>query len=127
MAAAVLERVRDGLHEILIVKLGEVEAYAGRWAFPFGPAAPGETPEPAIRRILDEQLGLHANIQHGQPPFDHAYGDVVYRWRFLFGDVSTPEANNRHYEEVRWVPRQSLLEYEFEPVSQQVVDWLLEE
>jgi hypothetical protein len=41
--------------------------------------------------------------------------------------VSTPEANNRHYEEVRWVPRQSLLEYEFEPVSQQVVDWLLEE
>lgn len=127
MAAAVLERVRDGLREILIVQLDETDVHAGRWTFPFGPVAPGETPEPAMRRILDQQLGLHAHIQHGQPPFDQAYGETLYRWRFLFGDASTQELNNRHYSEVRWVPRQSLVEYEFDPVSQQVVDWMLEE
>ncbi len=127
MAAAVLDRVRDGLREILIVRLEGTPEQPGRWVFPFGPVGPGEMPEPAIRRILAQQLGLHAHIQHGQPPFDQTYGETLYRWRFLFGEVTSPEANNRHYAEVRWVPRQSLVEYEFEPVSQQVVDWLLEE
>ena len=80
-----------------------------------------------IRRILREQLGLSAHIQQGQPPFDHPFGDQTYRWRYLFGEVSDPEVDNRHYQEVRWVPKQSLREYDFEPVSRQVVDWLLEE
>ena len=74
-----------------------------------------------------EQLAIQPQILYGQPPFDHSYDDVTYRWRFLFAEAGDASINNRHYEELRWVPRQSLREYEFDPVSQQVVDWMLEE
>lgn len=127
MASAVLERMREGMRETLIVKLGPDSPHAERWTFPFGPVEAGEAPEPAIRRILNDQLGIHAHIQHGQPPFDHAYGEDTYRWRFLFGDVDDDPILKPTYPESRWVPRQSMCEYEFEPVSQRVVDWLLEE
>jgi 8-oxo-dGTP diphosphatase len=126
MASAVLEHQREGLREILIVKL-RTEPHVGQWTFPFGPTEPGETPEPAMRRILRDQLGLLANIHYGQPPFDHPFGEQTYRWRFLFGETNEIRTENCHYQEVRWVPIQSLREYEFEPVSRQVVDWLLEE
>jgi len=126
MTSVILEHQREGMREVLIVKL-RTEPYVGQWTFPFGPAEPGEMPEPAIRRILRDQLGLLASIQHGQPPFDHLFGDQTYRWRFLFGEVSDAKVSNCHYQEVRWISRPSLREYDFEPVSRQVVDWLLEE
>ena len=127
MVAAVLEKSREGMREMLIVRLGPDEFHPDRWAFPFGPAEPGEMPEPAVRRILEEQLDIRPHIQHGQPPFDHVYAGEMRRWRFLFGELSDPRLKTSHYSEVRWVPRPSLREYEFEPVSQQVVDWMLEQ
>ena len=126
MAAAVLERSREGIREVLIVKVAE-GLRTGKWSFPFGVAELGETPEPALRRILLAQFGLKPHLNLGQPPLDHEHDGVLYRWRFVFGEIDGDPPIKPTAPETRWVTLPSLREYMFEPVSQQVVDWMLEE
>ncbi len=126
MAAAVIHRSRKGQTEVLICKLPRAP-YQGKWCFPFGPADEGEMPEPALRRALRTNLGIHVHIRIGQPPFDHPWDELMCRWRFFFCDDMGESVDLTHYGEVRWVNQVDLREYEFDPVSQQVADWILED
>ncbi|MEM8664961.1 MAG: (deoxy)nucleoside triphosphate pyrophosphohydrolase [Pseudomonadota bacterium] len=48
----------DGEGNILIAQRPEGKAMAGLWEFPGGKLEPGETPEAALVRELDEELGI---------------------------------------------------------------------
>lgn len=124
MVSAVVSR-HSGTNETMICKQPG-PPYAGKWTFPSGPAAEGESPEAAMRRVLEEKLGLQVEIQYGQPPFDEEYEGTLYRWRSFFCEGSQRQVNNKYYSEVRWVPRATLREYEFDPVSEKVAGWLLD-
>jgi ADP-ribose pyrophosphatase YjhB (NUDIX family) len=126
MVSAVIDRVSQRVPEVLIARI-PVPPYAGRWTFPCGPLEDGESPEGSLRRALRSLLGMNVRIVCGQPPFDRAWDDVMCRWRFFFCDGTGSKVQNRYFLEVRWVPRATLREYEFDPVSQQVVDWILED
>lgn len=126
MACGVVEQHRDGVREVLIGKI-PVAPYQGKWTFPGGPVERGEAPEEALRRALDSLLGMSALIRVGQPPFDQLWDGVNLRWRYFFCEGRASDVHNSHFEEVRWVPTGALCEYEFDPVAQQVVDWMLEE
>jgi ADP-ribose pyrophosphatase YjhB (NUDIX family) len=127
MASAVIHRAREGMREVLIGKSPEPPHY-GRWTFPHGRVEQGESPEAAMRRVLQSLLNTQdVHIIYGQPPFDHPWENVPHRWRFFFCDATDSHMENGYFAEIRWVPQASLREYEFDPVSQQVVDWLLDE
>lgn len=126
MAAAVIDRTRGGMREVLIGKLPDAP-YAGLWCFPFGPIEQGEMPEPALRRSLRTMLGINVRIVCAQPPFDQTFDDMTFRWRFFFCEASGEKMHNMYFDQVRWVPRASLREYDFDPVSRHVVDWILED
>lgn len=125
MASAVIDRVRRGTREILITRI-PTAPYEGRWTFPNGPIERGEAPETALRRALRHLLGLDVRVVCSQPPFDQPWDRVLCRWRFFFCDGTGSEIDNHYFSEVRWVPRATLSEYDFDPVSQRVVDWMLE-
>ena len=55
VAAAVLV---DPDGRVLLAQRPEGKAMAGLWEFPGGKVAPGETPEAALMRELDEELGI---------------------------------------------------------------------
>lgn len=125
LVSAVVERSRETMRELLIARL-HGPPYEGRWTFPSGPLEAGEPPEEAVRRVLRGLEGLEAQIVFGQPPFDHVWDDVMCRWRFYFCQATCDKIRHHDFAELRWVNKPSLREYEFDPVSQQVVDWLLE-
>ncbi len=125
MACGVVEQVREGVREVLIARI-PAPPYEGKWTFPGGPVERGESPEAALRRATESLLGLKVEIRFGQPPFDFAWDEVLVRWRYFSCQGRAAEVRNRHYGEIRWVPAGSLREYEFDPVAQQVVDWMLE-
>ena len=50
---------RDG--RLLLAKRPEGKPMAGLWEFPGGKIEPGETPETALIRELDEELGINTN------------------------------------------------------------------
>ena len=125
MACGVVEQTRLGVREVLIGRIPG-EPYEGKWTFPGGPVERGEAPEAALRRAMDSLLGLRIEIRNGQPPFDQAWDDVIMRWRYYFCAGLAKDVANKHYAEIRWVSVGSLREYDFDPVAQQVVDWILE-
>jgi 8-oxo-dGTP diphosphatase len=126
MVGAVISRRRAGMPEVLIAK-NPSAPYEGLWSFPVGPIDRGESPEAALRRSLRTQLGTSVRIVCGQPPFDQTYDDVLYRWRYFFCDGEGSQINKSDFAEIRWVPRGALTEYDLDPVTQKIADWLLEE
>ena len=54
VVAAIIER--DG--RILICRRTREQSHALKWEFPGGKVEPGETPEQAVERELEEELGI---------------------------------------------------------------------
>jgi len=126
MVGAIIDKISHGVIETLIAKIPS-PPYQDKWTFPNGPALPGESPEAALRRMIDSMLGVKIRVICGQPPVDLPWDDVLCRWRFYFCEAAAPELENRYYSEIRWVRRPDFQEYDFDPVSEQVANWLLDE
>ena len=65
---------RDG--RVLLAQRPEGKAMAGLWEFPGGKIEPGETPETALIRELDEELGINTAASCLAPLSfaSHSYG-----------------------------------------------------
>jgi 8-oxo-dGTP diphosphatase len=106
----------------LIVRAGEVligqrrpdQPMALLWEFPGGKIEAGETPEEALARELDEELGIRAiigpRITHVRHNYRH--GGAVDLIFFAVHEFAG-EIESRIYEQVRWVKLEDLSDYEF--------------
>lgn len=110
VAAALI--VRDG--NILIGQRRADQPMANLWEFPGGKIEPGEGPEEALARELDEELGIRAVI--GQPVtrirHNYRHGGAVDLQFFAVHEFSG-EIDNRIYQQVRWVKMNALRDYDF--------------
>jgi len=87
---------------------------ASQWEFPGGKIEPGETPEEALARELDEELGIKAIIGPHVTHIRHNYrhGGAV-DLQFYAVHEFTGEIINRIYQEVRWTKLEDLPTYDF--------------
>jgi 8-oxo-dGTP diphosphatase len=110
VAAALI--VRDG--EVLIGQRRPDQPMASQWEFPGGKIEPGESPEEALARELDEELGIKAVIGPKVTHIRHNYrhGGAVDLLFFAVHEFSG-EIVNRIYNEVRWTKLEDLPGYEF--------------
>lgn len=122
VVAAIIER-HDGL--VLICRAKEASSESG-WAFPGGLSNDDESPEAGVCRLCHLRVGVRVEVQVGQPPLAGRYGgrDVEYRY-FLCG-LASGDGQAIDYEEVRWVAKAQLCEYDFGSPTDQVVGWLAE-
>lgn len=64
---------------ILIAQRSEQMPHAGFWEFPGGKPEPGEAPEQALVREIEEELGLKVVPEFCLGEFDHSYGHKTIR------------------------------------------------
>ena len=93
------------------------------WEFPTGVAEGHESPEAAARRVAASRVGLVVDIHTGQPPFAGEYCGRPATYRFFLALVLSGEASGSGYDEVRWVRRGQLCEYDFGAAFQPIVAW----
>jgi len=110
VAAALI--VRNG--EVLIGQRRPEQPMALKWEFPGGKIEAGESPEEALARELDEELGIRAIIGPLVTRVRHNYrhGGAVDLQFFTVHEFAG-EIEARIYHQVRWVKLQDLSGYDF--------------
>jgi len=123
-AAGIIERHDN---HVLIALPTSVAAMHRLWQFPRGPVQDDESPEGGIRRFCREQIGLEVEVVVGQPPLLFEIDGQECEVRYFFCGIISGEARPGLFQEIRWVSHAHLREYDFDPASQPIVDWVLEE
>jgi 8-oxo-dGTP diphosphatase len=123
VVAALIERG----DEILICQRAADQPMPLKWEFPGGKIEPGEEEVTALRRELEEELGISANIADKVASVEHQYkkGGAVelhfYRVREFKGELE-----NRIFAQIRWVNRRDLRSFDFLAADRDIVRQLAE-
>jgi 8-oxo-dGTP diphosphatase len=110
VAAALI--LREG--EVLIGQRRPDQPMALQWEFPGGKIEPGESPEQALARELDEELGIKAVVGPRVTHIRHNYrhGGAVDLLFFAVREF-TGEIDNRIFHQVRWTKLEELTNFDF--------------
>ena len=110
VVAAVIER--DG--QVLIGQRPAGKRHSLKWEFPGGKVEPGEAPEDALRRELQEELGIQAVIGGQIADYEYTYpAREPIRLIFFAVREFTGTVENLAFEQVRWETRERLPTYDF--------------
>ena len=85
-----------------------------KWEFPGGKIEEGEQPRDALRRELEEELGIHAKIGDEIARLQHIYPNgAAVELRFFIVREYGGEMENRIFRDVQWSAPKDLAAYDF--------------
>ena len=110
VVAAVI--VRDD--KILICQRTRHQSMPLKWEFPGGKVEPNESPTDALRRELDEELGIRAEVGPKLTTVCHHYANgAAVELHFYVVHEYAGEIQNRIFHDVRWIRREGMPSYDF--------------
>ncbi|HXW89664.1 MAG TPA: (deoxy)nucleoside triphosphate pyrophosphohydrolase [Terriglobales bacterium] len=117
--------VKDG--KMLVCQRTRHQTMPLKWEFPGGKIEDGEQPQHALRRELDEELGIDAQIGEEVAHIRHHYktGSSV-ELRFFVVREFKGQIENRIFRDVRWSSRSELPTYDFLEADRSLVQDLAE-
>jgi len=110
VTAAVIRR--DG--QILICRRRAEQDHPGKWEFPGGKLEPGETPAFSLRRELQEELQIKAEVGRKIVSYEFSYsGRKLIRLIFFEVTEYTGSPDYSHFQEARWAAPEDLPTFDF--------------
>lgn len=99
---------------ILIGQRKDLGHHPLKWEFPGGKVEPGETPDAALIRELQEELGIHARIDRELMRYEYQYPGrsrlLLIFYRVLDFDG---EPRSLDFDQIRWEQPELLRNYDF--------------
>ena len=120
--------ITDVRGRVLLARRTQGRDLAGLWEFPGGKIDPGETPSQALRRELEEELGIRVEI-------GGLYSETLYRYEFgrirqytYWVELSVLPDGLQLYEHqaIAWVTPDELPQYEFAGADCAVLEKLIQ-
>jgi 8-oxo-dGTP diphosphatase len=108
--------------KILVCQRTRHQTMPLKWEFPGGKIEPGEQPRDALRRELDEELGIDATIgdEVARIQLKYQNGGAV-ELRFYVVHEFNGEIENRIFRDLQWSDRKKLLSFDFLDADRQLV------
>jgi 8-oxo-dGTP diphosphatase len=122
-AAALIDR--DG--RLLIAQRPEGKHMAGLWEFPGGKVDEGETPEFALMRELEEELGIETRPCCFSPVgfVSHAYDEFHLLMPLFVCRVWRGIPQSREAQALKWIAPRDLYDYDMPPADLPLIEPLL--
>jgi len=122
VVAAVIENQHQ---HVLIAKRPHHVHCGDLWEFPGGKIEVGETPEQALHRELNEELGI--DIVDCKPLFkvEHCYPEINIALDMWQVKRFSGQAFGKEGQHLLWVAYSDLKNYPFPEANYQVIDYLL--
>lgn len=116
--------IRKG-DKILVGQRPVGHSLAGQWEFPGGKIEKNESPEQALARELQEELGIEAVVGDLKLASTHSYGDtgiviLFYEVHFWKGEPKTV-----HHMELRWVLPSELHRLAIPDANKRILDRII--
>lgn len=96
----------------------------GQWEFPGGKIEIGESPEDALKRELDEELGIQAEIGELKLATTHTYGERGVLILFFNVNFWKGEPKSKHHVELKWVDIKEIHQHEIPEANRKILDKL---
>ena len=109
---------KDGLFFATQRGSGEFE---GLWEFPGGKIESGETPEIALKREIQEELGIDIAIERLVCTTNYDYPTFHLTMHCYLCHVIAGEIEIREHKSARWLAQKSLNDVEWLPADQEVI------
>lgn len=113
---------RDGL--LLIAQRQAGDTLAGYWEFPGGKVERDEDLLTALRRELQEELGVEVSIGAQLQSVVHPYPDRDVRLHFYEVELLRGEPRPIEAADLRWVRPNELLDYQFPEADRPLIEQL---
>jgi 8-oxo-dGTP diphosphatase len=97
-----------------------------KWEFPGGKLRIEESPENSLAREISEELGIKIAVQQIFSAVNYSYPHGNILLLAYFAELITGTFQLRDHKEVRWVPIEKLLNYDFSPADIPIVERLME-
>jgi len=110
VVAALIQK--DG--KLLVCQRTRHQTMPLKWEFPGGKIEDGEQPRDALRRELEEEIGVLATIGDEVARIRHVYPNrSMVELRFFLVREYEGEVENRIFRDIQWAAPQDLPKYDF--------------
>jgi len=113
-------------NKVLLGQRPPGKSLAGLWEFPGGKIELGESPEKALHRELEEELGIDADIGALRIVTTHNYGEVGVLLVFFEVNFWKGEPKTIYHSQLKWVTIEELRQTELPEANKLVLHKIIE-
>lgn len=116
--------IRNEFGQIYLTQRLEGQDFAQALEFPGGKIDVGETPEQALKRELEEEIGIHVLKAELFERFNFEYPNKIIHFHFYLVEEWIGEPFGREGQEGFWLEQHELDEGQFPPANAKLVQRL---
>lgn len=91
------------------------------WEFVGGKVEPGETPEQALVRECQEELGITVSVGDVFMQVTHTYPDLTVHLTLFHASIVHGQPQRLEHNDIRWITADEIGQYDFCPADEEIL------